>query len=71
MADPHTSTRALPDREPWAEHMLRQFSDAQTAHWRFRLFGPLTSPAILPVDRPETPSMTNAAAKPTLALRFR
>ena len=69
MADPHSSTR--PDREPRLEGMLRQLSDAQTAQWRFRLFGPLTGAAAPTAAQPAMPAKTKAAAKPLLAFRFR
>ena len=67
MADPQRHARVLIDREPWSGRVLRQLTDAQTAHWRFRLFGPLTAPAARTVERPESPPMAVGAAKQTFA----
>ena len=53
MADPQRHARVLINREPWSGRVLRQLTDAQTAHWRFRLFGPLTAPAARTLARPE------------------
>ena len=63
MINPHSHSRVPTEREPWSGRMLRQLTEVQSAHWRFRLFGPLTSPRARTVDRSEALPMRAAAAK--------